>query len=383
MLGRSILVLSMLCFFQGCKTQNGASDTSSVVEQPRANSPKVNVYKANTQNIKKYECASQADAKKLDKNCTTDGSFVLINDFRAEVANVGLSSDEGDAILAALRLSALKDDDVIKESGNPIDGAKIRKVFKNLFAQATPPGGGGGGTPPGGGGFVMPTIGKKNNPVAKAEVITAWKALKKNYYESSAIYTKKGSSGGHPPAAEIINCLGACPDNWSDLACHYYSHTPSYEQVIPNIRGCFTRVARGAIMKGSTKLTYPETYDYCVFQDFDAVLGRAPPYNQKEIDKNKKAGNRPGVMAWIDVNQPDAFKYIMFPDGFPFTWDKAQEQETINEFYGVDLKGKTSYSATDKAQVDECTKKRAMTGYDPRDGTHCSYTKVSTLQTHP
>jgi hypothetical protein len=227
--------------------------------------------------------------------------------------------------------------------------------------------------------LTVPSPATKDNPVNKAAVLAAWKELKKTYYEDGSIYTK----GPMPAESEIRSCLGACPDNWSDLACHYYSHTPSYNAVVPNIRGCFTRVARGSVLKNGQRMTYPDVYDYCVFQDFDAVLGRTPPFDQTTIDANKASGNKPGVMKWIDDNQAAVFKYIMFPDGYPFTWNKEQEQETINEFYGVDLQGKTSYTASDKDQVDECNKKRGRTSWDPTDGTHCSYSKISRLREHP
>lgn len=228
-------------------------------------------------------------------------------------------------------------------------------------------------------GLTVPVAGSTDNPVNKSAVIKAWRQLKQAYYEDSSTYTQ----GPMPPTSEINECLSACPDNWSDLACHYYSHTPSYRPVVPNVRGCFTRVARGQVLKDGSVMKYPDIYDYCVYQDFDAVLGRKPDFDQSIIDTNKAAGDKPGVMKWIDDNQTEVFKYVMFPVGYPFTWDKAQEQETINEFYGVDLGGNTSYSKDDAAQVTECKTKRGRTPYDPFDGTHCSYTKVSRLRTNP
>lgn len=235
------------------------------------------------------------------------------------------------------------------------------------------------GAPAGATNLTVPAAGTTGNAVNKAAVVAAWRQLKSTFYEVGTIYTQ----GPMPAVSEINSCIGACPDNWSDLACHYYSHTPSYNTVVPNIRGCFTRVARGQVLKNGQRMLYPDIYDYCVFQDFDAVLGRKPDFDQTVIDANKLAGTKPGVMKWIDDNQADVFKYIMFPDGYPLIWDKAQEQETINEFYKIDLLGKTSYTKDDKAQVDECNAKRAKSSYDPYDGTHCSYTKVTTLRTHP
>lgn len=236
------------------------------------------------------------------------------------------------------------------------------------------------GVPGGAGGLTVPAAGTTNNAVNKTAVLAAWRELKSTFYEIGTIYTQ----GPMPPAAtDIDKCIRFCPDNWSDLACHYYSHMPSYEKVIPNIRGCFSKVARGGVPKNGQKMSYPDVYDYCVFQDFDAVVPRSPDFDQAIIDANKLAANKPGVMKWIDDNQAAVFKYIMFPDGYPFTWNMAQEQETINEFYKIDLGGMTSYSKDDKAQVDECNAKRAKRPHDPIDGTHCSYTKVTRLNTHP
>jgi len=126
-----------------------------------------------------------------------------------------------------------------------------------------------------------------------------------------------------------------------------------------------------------------------IYQPFDAVKQQvsgkpAPVYSSKEIQANKAAGKKVGVLKWVDDNEAAAFKHVMFTWYGPKTFSIESQQEAINEFCKVDLKGKLDYTAKDKAQVDECNKKRPVRGGsapDPSDGTHCS-TKTDLKRFH-
>lgn len=127
---------------------------------------------------------------------------------------------------------------------------------------------------------------------------------------------------------------------------------------------------------------YPEIYDYCLYQEYDYAKFSSGPhkplpvFDTAEIDTNKAAGKKVGVMKWIDDNIGDAFKHVMFTWYEPHTYKFDQQQAIINSFYNVDLGGKLSYGPGDMAQVRECRAKRPAQALDPRDGTHCSNTKT-------
>jgi len=340
---KSISMLSVsIALVTSCKAKHSDSVLESVAVQPRSNSDKILIYKANAQNIKRYDCADSAAAKNYEKNCEVYPEFVLRSEFRSVAETVGFSEQEADDVLQVLSQNATKEDDEIKSDGAVIETAKIRRLLKQAFEIYT---GDGDNTSTTGnsptntsGAIKWPNYSQRNNSVEKKLVLDAMRSTYKQYYKPGKGY----SQGSTPPSLEVNECLRACPPKWGDLTCHYYSLMPSYSAVVPNVRGCFTRIAKGAVLKGSGKvLTYPEVYDYCVYQDFDAVKGVSPAFDPKLIAANKSKGKKPGVMAWVSDNQDDAFKFVMFASGRPFAFNKAEEQEVINEFWGVDLNGKT------------------------------------------
>jgi len=244
-----------------------------------------------------------------------------------------------------------------------------------------------------------PTPGTKNNDIDGKLVLDAWKKVKETFYDNRGLKTfdRQGNvvdvaTGIYPHESEAAQCLGNPVPWWSDLMLHFYCWMPSYANVTPNVRGCFSYVTRA--MQGPTPppgqqpapgyeqrmLFYPEVYDYCLYQDYDYVKStmtgtKLPVFDTDEIDRNKAAGNKVGVMKWVDDNIGDAYKHVMFTWYDPDTYDMAQQQAIINAFYGVDLGGKPSYTAADTAQVNECRSKRPVQALDLRDGTHCSHSK--------
>ena len=99
-----------------------------------------------------------------------------------------------------------------------------------------------------------------------------------------------------------------------------------------------------------------------------------PLWNEWNIEQNKKAKYKLGVLKWVDDNEREAFRHVMFTWYNPKAFDIASQQEALNEFYGVKLKD-PSYRANDKSDVAACKAKRPLTPFDPTDGTHCSAAK--------
>lgn len=238
---------------------------------------------------------------------------------------------------------------------------------------------------------VSPPPGTNDNPLDVDLVVTAWKKVKSDFYDTQAGYSHR-TNGATPLAAEAQQCLGNCTTSvpyWSDLVCQYYCWHPSYEQVSPNVRGCFSYLARGFAPNGAPvqrpdpttgqnrPLYYPEIYDYCLYQEYDAVLRpqSAPTYDASLIAANKTAGKKVGVLKWVDDNEAEAFKHVMWTWYNPFAFKMEDQQKAINQFYGVTL-SKPDYTAADAADVAACRAKRPAAPYDPQDGTHCSSKKV-------
>jgi hypothetical protein len=251
-------------------------------------------------------------------------------------------------------------------------------------------------------GSLNPPPGTADNALDIDLVLTAWKKVKADFYDSTQGYTKT-ENGAPPPADEIPRCLSACPAYYSDIVCHYFCWHPSYQMVSPNIRGCVTSLARGqtpagisigrldAVTQQPRLLYYPEIYDYCLYAEkngkgYDAVLNPTapPPWDEAIISANKAAGRKIGVLKWVDDNEAAAFKYVMYTWYNPFAFKLEDQQKAINAFYGVTL-ANPNYTAADTADVAECKAKRPMAKHDPSDGTHCSATKVFRLSraNHP
>jgi hypothetical protein len=248
-------------------------------------------------------------------------------------------------------------------------------------------------------GSLNPPPGTKNNELDVDLVLTAWKKVKADFYDSTQGYTK--TENGAPPSAasEVQRCLLNCTNvtYYSDLVCHYYCWHPSYAQVSPNVRGCLSPLAKGETLDhssfvrphesraGSTRpLYYPEIYDYCLYAEkdgkgYDVVLNPTdatapPPWDEAIIKANKAAGRKVGVFKWVDDNEAEAFKYVMYTWYNPFAFKMEDQQKAINAFYGVTLTN-PNYTARDTADVAACRAKRPAAPYDAGDGTHCSAKK--------
>ena len=223
--------------------------------------------------------------------------------------------------------------------------------------------------------------GSDDNPLSaqdKQDILTAWRAVKANFYDGA----QPGYSprpGYVVPTSEPSQCLGACPNYYSDLVCHYYCTMPAYASVSPNIRGCFTNIARGGVKHPTLNrnLYYPEIYDYCLFQDYDYVQRRIPAYDQNAIDtaKNANPAQKPAssVLFWIDQTQSDVFQKLMYTWYNPFAFNIQDQQDIINSFYGV----------ANPNDANECRQKRPRTSSDPYDGSHCRADARRARSDHP
>jgi hypothetical protein len=207
---------------------------------------------------------------------------------------------------------------------------------ERLFKLAVSPFGGGFGHS-----VLPPPAGDKDHkmtPTEIAAVLDYWNAEADMFYGRNNGYT-----GGSPvsiTAEPITNCLTACPAYYSTLMCHFYCWHPSYQLVTPNVRGCFTEIARGTfpVTKGGVQLAnYPEMFDYCMYEPFDAAAikagGRIPPYDQNLIDTNRKAQNKVGTLKYLTPVQADAFKFVTYTWYNPFAYDLQSQQTVLDQFY--------------------------------------------------
>ena len=87
----------------------------------------------------------------------------------------------------------------------------------------------------------------------------------------------------------------------------------------------------------------------------NAAGGRSKAYDTYKTDTHFK---------WIDDNQADIFKYIMFSQVYAFNLE--QQQAVINSFYGVQ----------DPYDYNECRQKRPVRAIDLSDGSHCLWLKA-------
>ncbi len=272
---------------------------------------------------------------------------------------------------------------------------------------------------------ISPTPGTDNNKLNVKLVVTAMQKVQSAFYNSdqTKLVYAPSTVGNAPPASEIEACFGACPSYWSDLVCQFYCSHPSYNQVSPNVRGCFSNIVRGGFIvnrkapDGSVQplrnfpqdyAMYPKVYDYCLYASttaaasasdggaeggatdggapgpvanpvvngFDVVLypSNMPVWDDDNIAKNKKAKKKFGVLKWVDDNEREAFKHVMYTWYNPNAFDMASQQEALNKFYGVTL-ANPNYTAADAADVAACRAKRPPAPYDVQDGTHCSGAK--------
>jgi len=243
-----------------------------------------------------------------------------------------------------------------------------------------------------------PDPGTTNNPLDVNAVVEAWKFVQHQFYTGS---TPPGWVQPSWNADEPKQCLQACPDYYSDIVCHYYCWHPSYTEVVPNVRGCFSQIARGLvkkmddISKTEREMFYPEIHDFCTYQPYDIVLnpkiklpdpsnpGDFPRgqvgeflnqplvYDQAVIDTNKAAGITPGVMGNLNLRAgEEVFKYIMFTWYDPFLFKSEDQQRAINAFYG----------AKNPADKKECMLKRPLMAGDPGiHGERCAFAQMTPL----
>jgi hypothetical protein len=125
-----------------------------------------------------------------------------------------------------------------------------------------------------------------NMPLSIDEVFQAMNDLKQEYW-------------GHPVNEKLRqDCLNNLVPEWSDLMFHYYCQ-------IGAARKCFTLQAKD---QGRTLGGYTTAYEICKTDD---------------------------DFKWISRNQADIFRYIIFTVGDPEAFNQADQDEVINEFYGV------------------------------------------------
>ena len=208
-------------------------------------------------------------------------------------------------------------------------------------------------------GLKLPEPGSTCNrihPTDIATIVTAWKKLIHDFYltnnayagysptggpvASASIVWSKPPAGTTPPLSEVAGV--PCAPNQSDIVCRFYQHMPSYKYVIPNVRGCFTSFMNGALAipastDGKTaahEATYPEIWDYCMYQEVDAVQNLRPVYNPAEISKNKAAGVEKGVLKYLPKDLRPVFKFIMYTWYEPDTYVTEDQNEILKQVYG-------------------------------------------------
>jgi len=248
---------------------------------------------------------------------------------------------------------------------------------------------GGGST--GAGALAPPKPGTVNNALAKQAVLEKWNLVRETFYgagQASNLALAKKPTAKLPASSEVERCLNVCPGYYSDIVCHYYCWHPSYEEVSPNVRGCFSFIVGGAVKVPpstsgiSLPSVYPAIYDYCLYQKYDYAKStepvsnwntpdewKIPAYDPDLIAKNKSAGIRPGVLKWVDDNERDVFKHVMWTWYNVDAFSDADQQEVINKFYGV-------------TDTTDCSK-RPTTFSDPSDSTHCQVGKARAKSAHP
>jgi hypothetical protein len=187
----------------------------------------------------------------------------------------------------------------------------------------------------------LPPPGSIKNQIEYQKVLAAWDEVADTFYgPDKKVYAKDTADQPVDITSEpISNCLSACPPYFSDLVCHFYCWHPSYKKVSPNVRGCFTSIARDNLVSkpnGANLNLYPEVFDYCMYQEFDQAYDRKPAYNESLIAQRKSTNqksDRVGVLKYMSKRQEDAFKYIMFHWYNPFAFDEVEEQKLMDEFY--------------------------------------------------
>jgi hypothetical protein len=190
-----------------------------------------------------------------------------------------------------------------------------------------------------------PPFEAKDEPMDVSAVLEYWNDIADKFYDK-----KDGYTAGTPPTSindePLSTCLSACPAYYSTLFCHIYCWHPSYKDVVPNVRGCFSQIARGAfaVKKNNVQVTaYPEIFDYCMYQDFDPIAVKngqkpLPDFNQTVIDDNKAKINgtgRIGVLKYMSPSEEAVFKYWAYTWYNPFAFSEADQQAVLDQFYAT------------------------------------------------
>lgn len=192
-------------------------------------------------------------------------------------------------------------------------------------------------------GLIAPAMSEKHVKIDRQLILDAILEVNSTFYKSGEIYEVPydvdPSGKKYPPnQSDPGQCYTSCPkDRWSPLSCTYFCQFPAYGNVVPNIRGCFVRVVQYLeipVAGESAKrvLTYDEAYDYCVFQDYDAVKKRIPGFDRNLIEQNRAADAKPGVMKWVDDHQRNIFKYLMNTNGNPEAFDTDDVKWVLDQF---------------------------------------------------
>jgi len=209
-------------------------------------------------------------------------------------------------------------------------------------------------------GLTLPEPGSTENrisPADQATIVAAFKEAKNLYYDtqngyggykdaSNTVKTGKPSPAEAPAVGEIASV--PCVANQSELVCHFYKHMPSYKNVIPNVRGCFSylgnpqtglKIPDSSAPGGSRPAVYPEVWDYCMHQPYDAVLhapgvAGGPPYSAATIASNKAAGTELGTLRFLPKSIRTVFQFIMYTWYEPRTFAQADQDAILTAVYG-------------------------------------------------
>jgi hypothetical protein len=167
-----------------------------------------------------------------------------------------------------------------------------------------------------------PTATSPNNDLAGKTVLQAMYDVRDTFQTDVPAHVTK-TQLNNISKSTVSSCLANTAYHWSDIVLHYYCQH-GYA------RSCYTANAAGGRIKA---------HDTC------------------KTDTHFK---------WIDDNQADIFKYIMFSQVYAFNLE--QQNAVINSFYGVQ----------DPYDFNECRQKRPVRAIDPRDGSHCQWFKQNT-----
>jgi hypothetical protein len=205
---------------------------------------------------------------------------------------------------------------------------------------------------PNGAKLLPPDPGKENQPlIGKQAVIDYMIAYRKRFYEDKQFLfvtddlkqkaAKEDIDAGNPPGTtkpgpdmgDMLKCLDIEKVNWSPLVQHFYCLHGSYQTIVPNMRGCFSYLAGGVSV--NERGWYPEIFDFCTYQDYDAVINAGKTkFDVTTLVKNKIAGNRVGVMKYLTADEEEVFKYVLWTWYNPLVYSIQDQQDVLDAFWG-------------------------------------------------